>query len=237
MKFFLLQKCTSSFVLLFLIIGFSSCLTPRKVDRWIDAKYGSTIKSKDRSNNYISIKAASKSSDIVARTEKRKMKLLPLLFYWKWQYGTFTTLNEAIPDATIASTILPYANAKGLRQKLNGQKIELTITKVPTQFSVVDDGWLVFLVLYYINDDDISMQPQPQDLVVSYRILKDNVETKTGTITVADRNKPRHVKLFHSTKKTFWSYLDDYNNDIQAMSKEAVDKLITEVQTNTAVIN
>lgn len=165
------------------------------------------------------------------------MKLLPLLFYWKWQYGTFSTLNEAIPDATIASTILPYANVKKLKQKLNGQKIELSITKVPTQFSVVDNGWLVFIVLYYINNDDISMEPQAQDLVVTYRILKDNAETKTGTITVADRNKPRHVKLFRSTKKTFWSYLDDYNNDIQAMSKEVVDKLITEVQISTASIN
>jgi len=60
-------------------------------------------------------------------------------------------------------------------------------------------------------------------------LLKDNVETKMGTITVADRNKPINVKVFHSVKKTYWSYLDQYNANIQAMSKEAVDKLIAEL--------
>lgn len=72
MKFFLLQKCTSSFLFLFLIIGFTSCLTPQKVDRWIGAKYGSSVKSKQRNNDYLTIKAATNSSDIVARTKNEK---------------------------------------------------------------------------------------------------------------------------------------------------------------------
>ena len=100
---------------------------------------------------------------------------------------------------------------------------------MPADFSVVDKGGLVFLIVFYIDWDRIFMDPQKQNTVIDYRLLKDNVETKKGTITVADRNKPLNVKVFHSVKKTFWSYLDQYTANIQAMSKEAIDKLIGEL--------
>lgn len=206
-----------------------SCLTPRKIDKWTTAHYGTTINARMKSNDYITIKTPNTSNDIVAKTEKRKMKLVPALFYWQWEYGTITTLNQLVPANYFSSTIVPYANTKKLKDKLNGQKLELTISKMPAVFSVVDKGGLVFLVLYYIDWDRIFMDPQKQDMVINYRLLKDNVETKTGIITVADCNKPLNVKVFHSVKKTFWSYLDQYNANIQAMSKEAVDKLIAEL--------
>ncbi|HEV8284850.1 MAG TPA: hypothetical protein VGQ09_11110 [Chitinophagaceae bacterium] len=217
-------------IIIFSQLVFSSCLTPRKIDKWIDKKYGNTVQNKIKNNDYITIKAPSTSqSDIVAMSQKRKAKLLPLLFYWKWEYGTTSTLNQAIPNGYFNSAILPYANIKKLRDKLNGQKLELTINKIPASFSVVDKGGLVFLVLFYVTWDDIFMDPEKQDLIVSYKLSKDNAETKSGTITISDRNKPLHVKVFHSVKKTFWSYLDQYNYNIQQMSKELIDKLIKEL--------
>ncbi len=73
------------------------------------------------------------------------------------------------------------------------------------------------------------MDPEKQEMIISYRLLKDNTETKKGVITIDDRNKPLHVKIFHSVKKTFWGYLDQYNYNIQLMSKELIDKLIAEL--------
>ena len=94
---------------------------------------------------------------------------------------------------------------------------------------MVDKGGLVFLVVWYVTWDRIFVDPEKQDLVVSYRLLRDGTVTKKGIITVADRNKPVDVKVFRSVKKTFWEYLAGYNANVQAMSKEAADKLIAEL--------
>ena len=217
----------NSTIFLFLCTG---CLTQRKIDRWIGAKYEPNVVNKPRQSDYISIKMpAATTSDILAKTEKRKMKMLPLLFYWKWEYGTISALNQSVPGWYFNSSVIHYANSKGLKQKLNGQKVELTVEKMPAVFSVVDKGGLVFLVLWYVTWDQIFMDPQKQDMVVSYRLMKDNVETKTGTITVSDRNKALNVKVLRSVKKTFWEYLDQYNSNVQGMSKEVIDKLIAEL--------
>ncbi len=108
-------------ILVFSQLIFSSCLTPRKIDKWIDQKYGTSIHNKQRNNDYITIKTPGVSqSDTVSISQKRKMKLLPALFYWKWEYGTISTLNQSVPDGYFNSAIIPYANVKSLRQKLNG---------------------------------------------------------------------------------------------------------------------
>ena len=208
----------------------SSCLTPRKIDKWIDQKYRGSVSNNPRKSDYITIETKTASnSDIISQTQKRKMKLLPLLFYWKWEYGTTSTLNASIPKGYLNSAVLPYSNTKKLREKLNGQRLQLTIENIPATFSVVDKGGLVFFIVFYVTWDDIFVDPEKQEMRVSYKLFKDNTETKQGTITIADRNKPLHVKVFHSVKRTFWSYLDQYNYNIQQMSKELIDKLITEL--------
>lgn len=146
--------------LAFIAMMFCSCLTPRKIDKWTTAHYGTTVNTRTRNNDYISIKTPNTSNNIIATTQKRKMKLIPALLYWQWEYGTTTTLNQLVPANYFSSTILPYANTKKLKDKLNGQKLELMINKMPAVFSVVDKGGLVFLVLYYIDWDRIFMDPQ-----------------------------------------------------------------------------
>ena len=106
------------------------------------------------------------------------MKLLPLLIYWQWEYGTTSTLNEKVPHNTFQQTFIPYANGKRLKEKLNGQTIELKVENMPATFSVVDKGGMVFLLLYAISWDRIFVDPAKQDMVVNYRLLKDGVETK-----------------------------------------------------------
>jgi hypothetical protein len=215
-------------VFLFSIIC-SSCLTPRRIDRWIDKEYGSTASNKQRTTDYLTVKYPQGSANILAHTEKRKMKMLPLLFYWKWEYGTVSDLNPNVPAWYFQSALLPYANAKGLRQKLNGAKLELNIEKLPTGFSVVDKGWLVYVLIYDIHWEKVFIDPTKQPMVVTYRVVKDGTELKKGTLTVADRNQVLNVRVFHSVKKTFWGYLDQYNTNMQSMSKELVDQLLKEL--------
>ena len=75
------------------------------------------------------------------------------------------------------------------------------------------------------------MQPVKTEMIVNYRILQqDGSETKKGVITIPDANKSVYLKMFNSTKRKTWEYLDTYNDNISLMSKKVVDQLLTEVE-------
>jgi hypothetical protein len=82
--------------------------------------------------------------------------------------------------------------------------------------------WLI----YAFEWSYIDLKPGTDDLVLSYRILQGSDEVKTGTITIPDANKRVQLKLFQSLRKMTYDYLDQYNENITAMTKKAVDQLI-----------
>lgn len=220
--------CTNSTIIMavtFLLLT-SGCLTPKKMDGWIN-EYEGGFTTKLKTSDYITIKTPElPKSDLPSVTEKGKGKLIPLLFYWKSERTTVSSLNPYIPVVNINSSIIQYANTKKLREKLNGQKIELSISKMPDVFTLVDRYQLIYFVFYYVHWERIFISPQKQDLVISYRILNGNAETKAGTITIADPSRPRDLKFLQSVKKMTWDYLEEYDNIIKAMSREFVDKLL-----------
>lgn len=228
---------TSPLLALFLLVGLSSCLTPRKMDKWIDSHYASTVPSRIKGNDFISIKTKNAGSpNRVSTTEKGVKKFLPALVYYQWQYSVVSTLNPNIPASQFSSALLPYANSKGLRQKLNGQKVEFTIENAPAVFEFTDKGGMVYLLLYYISWDHIYIDPKKTDLVVSYRVLDGDRETKKGEISIVNRDQLISLKMFQSSKKMTWRYLDEYENNVKAMSKELVDKLLVELQQTDGVV-
>ena len=232
MKLFHLKTRRTLLLILCSVLMLTGCLTPRVADKWINKKYEGAIPKKQRNSDYITVKMPALSevnSDILSRSEKKHMKMIPALFYWKWDYGTISTLNQNVPASYFNSTLITYANTKRLRQKLNGQTIEFTINKLPSVFILTDKGWMVYMVLFYFGKESIFVEPVKEDVTVSYRILKDGTETKNGTITLTDRNQAQYKKMFRSVRKTFWNYLDEYNNNEQAMGKELVDRLIMEL--------
>ncbi|TMI96003.1 MAG: hypothetical protein E6H06_05245 [Bacteroidetes bacterium] len=220
------------FITIFLfpfLFSFSSCLTPAKIDGWISEKYGSIPK--QRNVDYANLKMqGTTSGNAISETKKDKTKVLPLVLFWRLEYSQTSTLNPSVPFSYFNSSFISYANSKGLRQKLNGQKLELSVDKLPNAFAWKSVDHIIFLVLYYIHWEQIFFQPQKQDITVTYRLLKDNEETKKGTIIIKDINQKLYLKFFQfSGKKFIGRYLDQYNTNIQTMSKELVDKLIIEL--------
>lgn len=212
-----------------LLLFTSGCLTAKKMDGWIE-EYEGGFTTKLKTSDYITVVTPElPKSDLSSVSQKGKYKLVPAIFYWKSERSVVSSLNPYIPVVNINSTILQYANTKKLKEKLNGQKIELTINKVPAVFNLVDRYQMIFFVVYYVHWEKVFISPQKQDLIISYRILKENTEIKKGTITVADPSKPRDLKFLQSVKKMTWNYLEEYDNIIKAMSKEFTDKLLLEI--------
>jgi len=208
----------------------TSCLGPKKIDKWVAKQYEGSFPTKpQKKSDIITVKSnLSFAGDHISATEKNTGHLLPLLFYWQWDHKNTCTLNPQIAVNNFTKTVLTYAN-KGLKQKLQGQRIELAIDKVPNTFAIDDKGHIIWLI-YAFEWHVVSVQPENKDMVVSYRVFStDNTEIKKGVITVADTNKKLFLKMYQSLKKRTWQYLDQYDASITSMSKQVIDKLVTEL--------
>ena len=165
----------------------------------------------------------------LSTTEKRTSDLLPLLFYWQWDYKNTCTLNPQIAINGFTSALTLYAG-HGLRQKLNGQRLELTIEKIPTRFAIDDKGHLIWVLIYAFGWDRLTVQPEENLMVVSYKLTKeDNTVVKSGTINIPSTDRKLVLGMYQSLKKKTFQYLDQYNSSITLMSKSLVDKLVAEL--------
>jgi hypothetical protein len=210
---------------------FTSCIGPKKINKWVNKQYGGSIDAKPKTqNDYLSVTSGLITNNTIASvTTKQTKNVLPLIFYWQMDYILTCTLNPQIPINTFTSTILPYANLKGLKQKLNGQKIELSIDGIPNLFVLNDKGHIVWVV-YAFGWDDISFRPAPKSLVVSYKILNNNnTETKKGTVTITNEDEVLVMKHLHSIKEATGQYLEQYDENIKTLTKKALDKIISEL--------
>ena len=115
-----------------------------------------------------------------------------------------------------------------MKQKLNGQRIELSVDKIPNTFVVNDRGHIVWLI-YGFHWEKITFRPDSKELVVSYKLIKDNAETKTGSITVANTKNIVPLRFFQSIKRATGEYLDVYDENMKAMGKKVIDELMKEI--------
>jgi hypothetical protein len=150
-----------------------------------------------------------------SETKKQTKNFLPLLFYWQYDYMNTCTLNPKIPVNAFRSTVQSYANSKGLKQKLNGQKIELSVDKIPNVFVLNDQGHIVWVV-YAFGWDVITFRPDSQELVVSYKITNGNTETGKGVVRVANSDKVLRLRILQSIKNATGQYLNQYNENIKS---------------------
>lgn len=230
LKNFTMQPLKTNIKLFFVFTTFlTGCLTAAKVDKQVAKQYdGRLTPQKKKQVDYISVTSGlvSDNSDISA-TESKTSHLLPLLVYWQWDYKNTCTLNPQIPVNNFTATVLGLAN-RGLKDKLNGQKLELSVDRIPNKFAIDDKAHLIFLI-YAFGWDKVSIKAETMDMVVSYKVLKDNVETKRGVITIPYGNDKKNLGFFKSWKKATSEYLDQYDANITAQSKLVVDKLLKEL--------
>lgn len=227
-KPFVLIKHLSAFFVI--IVALQSCFTPKRVDKWVAMQYEGAITAQPKkTNDYLVITSGMSQPGVKASiTTGNTSHFLPLLFYWQWDYKKTCVLNPKIPIDNFTNSVVTYAARKGLKQKLNGSRIELSIDKIPDAFAIDYYGHVIW-VIYAIKWDKLTIQAEKQAMVVSYKVMQGDKEMKTGVITVPDMNTDEVQKMFQSTKKRTWAYLERYDSNITSMSKLVIDKLITEL--------
>ena len=207
----------------------TGCLGPKMVNKWVAGHYGESVSNNARKTDYLTVTSPLVTNDPTPSvTTKQTKNFLPLLVYWQYDYQNRCTLNAAIPVKTFTTAAQAQANAKGLRKKLNGQRMELSVDNIPNGFLLNDRGRLIW-VIYAIGWDVLTFIPNQQNMVVSYKIFDGATETKRGSVTVVNSDKTLRVKVFQSLKNAANQYLDQYDQSIRNMSKTAVDQIMAEI--------
>lgn len=207
----------------------SSCIGPARMDKWIAKHYGAVPAPVKKKSDLVTIQSNLPSmGSTISESRKKRSTLLPLIVYWKFTYGNTSNLNPQMALNTFTTTVNNQA-ARTLKQKLNGQTIELTVEKMPAAFEMNDEGHIIF-VIYVISWEKIHLQPIDKELKVSYKVLNsDNSVAKTGTVSVPVTQEAKAVGLYQSVKKKTWQYLEEYDAGISVMSKKVVDQIAAQL--------
>lgn len=219
-----LINLTKTLVLFAGLLSFTSCLTAKKLDAHVRKEYNNELPKPRKAKADIVVNMMTPTGGTVISTTKHKTdKFLPLLFYWKYDHRQACELNNSIALTQFSNTINSAA-AKPIEQKLNGQKLELTIEQIPSAFSIVAKENVVWLV-YAIHWAKIYVEPDPTDLVVRYKLG----ESKTGTITIKNTSTNQNIRFFQSWKSATNEQLSDYNAKLGLMTKSFITKLAAEL--------
>jgi len=212
-----------------LLILLTGCLGPKKIDKWVAEKYMELpAPSKKKHDQILILSNQTFAGTQLSTTVKKTSNMVPLIVYWQFDYKNTCTLNPVIAENIFTSTVLSYGS-HGMQHKLNGQRIELTIEKIPTKFAIDDKGHLIFLIYAY-SWDYLTILPEEKDFIVSYKVFDtNNQEMKKGQVTLTGSDKAIDVHMFQSLKKKTWSFLDQYDAGIAVMSKHVVDKIVAEL--------
>ena len=220
-------KTGNRLILFITLVIMTGCINEKKMNKYVVNRYGESVTIKKIKSDYLSITSPLLTDNAIpSESIKKTKKVVPLLLYIRIYYQTSCTLNPKIPVNQFSSALATYANAKNLKQKLNGGKLELNIEKVPLTFSFNDD----YQFLLFVSWEKIYLQPQNEEMILSYKVINDNgQETKKGTLSVPDRNNIRGTRFFQSVKSATGEYLLQYDENIKSMARYSVDELMKEL--------
>lgn len=220
------RKSAPTLIVLGIVI-LSGCLTGKKLDRQVAKLYGHRVPPVTaRNHSEITVSSPLRfNAKAVSSSAAHTSRVLPLLFYWQMDYTNTCILNPAIAVNEFTNAVHTYARRK-LRNQLSGRALHLTIEKLPHGFAIDDMSHMIWFI-YGFAWERVTLEPQTQDMVVSYTLMDRDTLLKRGEITLENKETSRHLGYFESWKKATGTYIARYNHDVSEMARECVDELET----------
>jgi hypothetical protein len=97
---------------------------------------------------------------------------------------------------------------------------------MPGTFAIVDKGHIVLLLIQW---DKFYVEPDFKNIVVSYKLSQNGVETRLGKINIDILQKNKAMGFFQSWKGATREFLGRYNEYLMEMSRTIVNKLVAEL--------
>lgn len=212
-----------------IILLLSSCKVSR-MNKIMDNRYKNQISvvSKHNSNE---LTIVSKNIDSIYQNYAKDAKeggANALFVYAKIKNVWIYIFNPKIPVTLFTNAVFSNAN-KGLKQKLAGRHLELTIDSIPSIFYDVDHKTSIEAA-FGAKVASIQSCSCNKNMIVSYRLLgNNNAEIKKGTILIPDMNVNVSIKFFQTLEAKMSEYFDEYDVAIAGMTKKLIDKVLIEL--------
>lgn len=205
----------------------TSCIGTQKFTGFVEPKF-QAIQTSSTIDNITFDLTGLESKTVSVTSTKVKSQFIPAILYWQWNNTIKCEINPAIVGQYFQENFLQYSDSLNVQETLQGRKLEMKIEKLPNSFVYTHKGNSVILFIAYTVSDLEAIFPQEQELVVSYKLTHNGSTLKEGTLTAANKDLPMK-NVWKSTKKFTWLYIDQFKQNNKTMTKEIIEKLITEL--------
>lgn len=223
-----MKKLLALSVLAFSLIG---CTNTRKFTGFVNEKCAGnrSLSSYEYNSDFLQVKTDDiDKQDSLCVTTRQKAVFVPAILYWHWNNTVKCVMDPKYYAAKAAYYLKTEAETSGLRDKLNGGKVNVSIKEVPNTFLYMNKGNVLIVLFYYLMILKEGIVPIQQDLVLEYEIVRS--ETVSGKRTVVIPNRNMFIpNSMNSRRKLTSVYLDEADNNLRAMSKDAVLKIMTQL--------
>ena len=217
-------------ILLFVIIcALTSCVSTKTYSGYVETKILKLInQSEIQSEDIIFDLTKLNTQTNLVESEKVKSFFIPAILYWGWENTIECKVDPFIVGNEFKSCFVKCASAYNLYKELDGQKIEISIEKIPTSFLYTHKGNIIIYIISYSMSDLEAIFPQEQNLVINYKLTKDGQLTKSSQLLATNNDKPI-TNYWKSTKKFTWLYVDQLFNNLNTLTDDIVKQLVKEI--------
>ena len=219
-------------LVLLIVLVFSSmmgCIGPTKFTRLVQTKIDTdnTVLYENPINTTFDFSRLPHLNAPVVST-KLKSIFVPAIIVWYSNVTIKCDISPALTGETFRDHFSFFADSLNLQEKLNGQKLEIAVEKVPSSFVYSQSTTAIFALVAAISSSNVYIQPLDQKLVVRYKVSNDSGMVKEGTVEAYKKELP-YGNLRWSTKKFVWNYMDRFKRTNRILSLEIVEKLLKEL--------
>lgn len=215
------------FTLGFLLFLLSGCQVSR-MNKIMNARYKNQLLSAvpKQKNTDISINGTNVDTIYQFFAKDAKEGGVNALFaYAKRRNVWIYIFNSKIPVTLFTNAVFSNVN-KGLRQKLAGRHLELSIDSIPSIFYFADRQSGIASA-FGAEVASIQSCSCNKNMIVTYRLLgADNLEIKKGTILIPDMYVNVSLKMLQTFEGKMSQYFEEYDMAIAGMTKKLIDKII-----------
>ena len=217
-------------ILCLVMVIIVACVTPKRLNRLTEENLGAKQANYPITyEDYISINTTNLiNQPFIAHSVKVKHKFIPAIVYWEWEKNIECTIDPYYTIHLFMEEAMKIATEKNLKNRLEGQKLELTFEEMPNKYLYSHKGFtLVFLFAYSVSDAE-HLLPFMRDFKIKYRILKDQQETKSGVITLAHEMRDMH-NTSSGTGKFTNAFLEMYKSEVKRLGSEFSKKIVYKI--------